>query len=66
MTIRVSGFAKMEVQYSTDLDMTVDEFEALSQRKQDELIKMHTDWLEVGRSAEVEIDDDLDVVKVVE
>lgn len=66
MTIRVSGRANMKVEYSTELDMTEEEFDALSQQKQDSLIDAHVDWKEVTRSAEVEIDDDVEIVKVVE
>ena len=66
MTIRVSGQAKLAVDYVVELDMTEEEFYALDQSKQDELILHHTDWHRVSRRAEVEIDDHLDVVNVVE
>lgn len=66
MTIRVSGQAKVTVDYSVDLDMTMEDFDALSQGKQDQLIVNHTDWSKASYSSEVEIDDHVDVVKVVE
>lgn len=66
MTIRVSGQAKVTVEYAVELDVTMEEFDALSQRKQDELIVNHTNWAKANYSEKVEIDDHLDVVKVVE
>lgn len=50
--------ATLKVPYTVNLDMTADEFEALSERKQDELLDEAIDWMDGARSAEV---DDIEV-----
>lgn len=66
MTIRVSGQAKLTVDFAVELDMTQKQFDALSHQKQDELIKIHTQWSKASFSEQIDIDDHVDVVKIVE
>jgi hypothetical protein len=61
--IRVTGTAKLRVNYEVQLDMTEDEFDAMSERSQNELLDNMIDWKEACRSAEL---DDLDVDDLVE
>jgi len=56
--IRVSGSAKLKTDFTVDLNMTEEEFDALTQRQQDQLLEDNVDWYEASRQAEV---DDIDV-----
>jgi hypothetical protein len=60
--IEVNGTAKILVDYSIEVEMTVEEWDALSQKKQDEYIENHVDWMDACRSGEV---DDIDVDDVI-
>lgn len=51
--ITVTGDATLRVQYAVDLDMTEEEFDSLSERKQNELIAESIDWHSIMRNAEV-------------
>ena len=64
MTIRVSGQAQLTVDFAVDLDMNQKQFNALSHKKQDELIKIHTQWSRASFSEQIYIDDHIDVVSV--
>lgn len=61
--IRVTGTATLKVDYSVDLDMTEEQFDALSERHQNQLIDRHIDWFDACRSGEM---DDLDIDDVTE
>lgn len=61
--IEVNGTAKIRVDFSVEVDMTVEEWDALSQKKQDEYIENHADWMDACRSGEV---DDIEVDDVIE
>jgi len=53
--VKVIGEAVLKVKFSVDLvDITEAEFEALSERKQDELIDSAIDWSNETRNAEVD------------
>ena len=56
--IVISGEAKLKVPYKVQLNMTVEEFDALPERKQNELIEEAIDWRDATRSAET---DEIDV-----
>lgn len=58
--IEVTGEATLKVKYSVELDISEDEFENLSERKQDEMIEDAINWHEILKNAEtneIEIDD---------
>jgi hypothetical protein len=58
--ITVSGTATLKVNYSVDLDMTEEQWDALSEKKQNEILDSTIDWMDECRSAEVdeiEVDD---------
>ncbi|WP_438498038.1 hypothetical protein [Paenibacillus sp. IHBB 3054] len=61
--IRVTGKAKLIVNYDVELDMTEEEFDSLSERKQNEVLDDAIDWIEVCRNADV---DEIDVDDLVE
>ena len=56
--IRVNGSAKLKTDFTVDLNITEEEFDAVSSRQQDLLIENSVDWQEAMRQAEV---DDIDV-----
>ena len=56
--VKVSGDVKLSVRYDIELKMTADEFEALSESKQNQLIEEAIDWHDALRSART---DDIDV-----
>lgn len=62
--IRVTGTAKLTVHYDVQLDMTEEEFDAMSQLISFELLDSTIDWQEAGRNAtvdEIEVDDLVEV-----
>lgn len=61
--IRVNGVARLRVDYSVDLNMTIDEWESMSTRKVNELLDSSIDWYDVVRGAETE---DMDIEDVEE
>ena len=61
--ITVTGQARLKVPYTVQLDMTTEEFDALSERKQNELLDDSIDWKDACRNAEL---DDIDVDDVQE
>lgn len=56
--IEVNGEVTLKVRYSVKLNMTLDEFESLSTRKQNELLDGSIDWHNELRNAET---DDIEV-----
>lgn len=52
--IEVYGKAILKVDFNVELDMSEDEFEALSEKKQDALIDSKINWHSTLRSAEVD------------
>lgn len=60
--IKVTGTARLTVWYGVELDISEEEFDALSERKQNELLDGAIDWREVCRGAEL---DEIDVDDVV-
>jgi hypothetical protein len=56
--IRVIGTAKLRVNYDVQLDMTEEEFDSLSESKQNDILDHKIDWMNECRSAEV---DDIEV-----
>lgn len=61
--IRVSGSAKLRVEYSVDLDMTEGEFDNLSEREQNGIIDEAIEWMDACRGGET---DDIDVYEIEE
>lgn len=59
--IQITGEAKVKARFVVQLDMTEEEFYALPQRKQDELIDDKIDWHNTVRNGET---DDIDVWEV--
>lgn len=58
--IEVVGEATLKVRYSVELDITEEEFDNLSERKQDALIDEAINWHETLKNAEtdeIEVDD---------
>jgi hypothetical protein len=60
--ITVKGTARLRVEYSVELDMTMEEFDSLSERKIHELLDSRIDWMDACRSAEI-YDMDIDDVE---
>lgn len=61
MKLKVSGSFKLTSNFEINLDMTSEEFEALNQREQDELMENHINWYKVLRSVDfIEFSDDID------
>lgn len=63
--IRVSGTAKLRVEYSVNLDMTEEQFDAMSEREQTELLDRKIDWMDACSSGEL-YDLDVDDVEEIE
>lgn len=61
--IKVSGTARLKVDYSVRIDMTEEEFNEMPLRNQEELLDNSIDWETVCRNATV---DDIDVDEVEE
>ena len=63
--IKVSGSAKLCVNYDVELNMTEEQFDALSYRKKEGLINANIDWHDALRNADVtDIDvDDLEEIE---
>ena len=63
--IKVSGSARLYVNYEVELNMTEEQFDALSYRKKEELIDSNIDWHTALRNADVtDIDvDDLEEIE---
>lgn len=63
--IRVSGTARVDVDWEIELDMTEEEFDDLSEREQNEIIDRDVDWYEACRNGSVDAIevDDLEEVK---
>lgn len=61
--IVVEGSALLRVQYSVVLNMSEEEWDALSDSKANSMIEHHVDWLEAGRNAQVW---DIDIDDVIE
>lgn len=59
--IEVNGTAKVRVDYSVNVDMTVDDWDALSDNEQNKIIEGQVDWMDACRSGEV---DDIEVDEV--
>lgn len=59
MAIKVSGVARLNVDYTVELDMTEEDFDALSQDEMDLLIEDSINWPSVLSDAEV-VDIDVD------
>ena len=58
--ITVKGMARLRVPYSVKLNMTEEEFDSLSERKQNQLLEDAIDWKDACRNAEtddIEVDD---------
>jgi hypothetical protein len=60
--IKVTGTARLSVDYEVELDMSVEEWEMMNLARQDELIDGYVNWMEVCRNART---DDIDVDDVV-
>ncbi|WP_107950901.1 hypothetical protein [Lysinibacillus parviboronicapiens] len=56
--LKVEGIATLRAGYSVEVPYTEEQWEALSERKQNEILDAAIDWYEVSRNAEV---DDIDV-----
>lgn len=56
--IKVSGQATLKVPYTVTLNMTEEEFDRLTESKQNELLDNAIDWMDATRSADV---DEIDV-----
>ena len=56
--VKISGQATLSVPFLVKLDMTSEEFEALSESKQNEILEESIDWMSTMRNAETE---DIDV-----
>lgn len=61
--IKVTGTMSLKTDFTVELDMTEEEFDALSGQRQDELIDGEIDWYMALRSADL---DDIDVWDIVE
>ena len=61
--ITIDGMAKLRVSYSIDLEMTAEEWDSLSERKQNEIIENTVNWMDACRDAEL---DDIEVDEVSE
>lgn len=61
--ITIDGTAKLRVSFSVEVDMTVEQWDSLSERKQNEIIEGLVDWMDECRSGEV---DDIEVDDVLE
>jgi hypothetical protein len=59
--IKVTGSVTLQIRYKVELDMTEEQFDSLSARKQNELIEEQIDWYEACRGGEVH---DVDVYDV--
>lgn len=58
--IKVSGTFRLYGSYEVKLDMTEEQFDALSHHQQTDLLDSHIDWLDATRGAdldEIEVDD---------
>ncbi|OIJ17075.1 hypothetical protein BKP37_00610 [Anaerobacillus alkalilacustris] len=64
--ITVSGEVRLRVSYQVELNMSEQEFDALSEREQNEHLENAIDWLEAGRNAEVDEFDVDDVIEIEE
>lgn len=51
--IQVSGRATLQVPYTVELDMTVEQYDAASEHTINQLIDNTVDWQAVGRNAQV-------------
>lgn len=56
--LKVEGTAKLNVNYSVEVNYTEEQWEAMSVRQQNEILDGAIDWLAAGRNATV---DDIDV-----
>lgn len=56
--IKITGEVTLKVNYAVKLDMTAEQFEGLSERKQNELIEEGIDWHNELRNAQT---DDIEV-----
>jgi hypothetical protein len=61
--ITIDGMAKIRVSYSIDLEMTVEEWDDLSEREQNEIIEIAADWADACRNGEIE---DIEIDEVLE
>jgi hypothetical protein len=52
--IKVSGLVKVSASFEVELDMTEDEFDALSDRQQEELLEGVIDWRDTLESSETD------------
>lgn len=64
--IIVNGEAKIRVDYSVELDMTEEQWDSLSEKKQNEILDSAIDWMYACRSGEVDNIEVYDVIPKLE